>query len=68
MTTAGATPAPACVIRVTMIAAIKEPIWGIRSSSPTIRASTTGNGAPTITAVTPTNRGGDHRDGDVAEQ
>ena len=37
-----------------MTAAIVAPICGTRSSSPTISASTIGEGAPTITAATPT--------------
>ena len=37
-----------------MTAAIVEPICGMRSKSPTMTASTTGDGAPTITAATPT--------------
>ena len=51
---AGGTPAAISVIVTTMNAAIVEPICGIRSNSPTISASTIGDGAPTITAVTPT--------------
>src|SRR5215216_3878124 len=54
MITAWATPAPARVIATTITAAISEPTWGIRSNRPTIKASTTGNGAPMIRAVTPT--------------
>ena len=37
-----------------MTAAIVEPICGMRSKSPTMNASTTGDGASTMAAVTPT--------------
>jgi hypothetical protein len=42
------------VIETTITAAISDPTCGIRSNSPTISASTTGKGAPMITAVKPT--------------
>ena len=54
MITASAGPLASSVNRVTITAAIVAPICGTRSSSPTISASTIGEGAPMIAAVTPT--------------
>src|SRR4051794_15693906 len=51
MTAASVLTVIATIVRIT--AATVAPIWGIRSSRPVIRPSTTGNGIPSSQQVTP---------------